>query len=177
MALPSSPNKILVKSVQGLLGYNWTNKQTEIKRDSYIDIYRYMDTRLGTQFYLEIKISKNLIQKYRTLIDWIRKYWIVKYMILKYWTQKYWIHKYVLLICRIRKNWILIYRIRIYKIQKNGYGNTGYRNTGSRIIRKFFSVLKLKWRNQRNATAEGFKMASFKKNCWLYYKHFMLTLI
>ena len=26
-----------------------------------------MDTSLGTQLYLEIKISKNLIQKYRTL--------------------------------------------------------------------------------------------------------------
>ena len=47
---------------------------------------------------------------------------------------------------------------------------------GSRIIRKLFSALKLKWHYKRNATAEGFKMASFKKNCRLYYKHFMLTL-
>ena len=70
------------------------------------------------------------------------------------------------------KKWIWKYRIRINRIRKNGYGNTG-----SRIIRKLFSALKLKWRNKRNATAEGFKMAAYKKNCKLYYKHFMLTLI
>ena len=42
------------------------------------------------------------------------------------------------------------------------------KNTGSRIIMKLFSGLKLKWRNKRIATAEGFKMSAFKKNVRLY---------
>ena len=48
------------------------------------------------------------------------------------------------------------------------YGNTEYGNTEYGIIMKLFSGLKLKWRNKRIATAEGFKMSAFKKNVRLY---------